>query len=375
VAPRPLILEALQNPERVTGYTTARWELLVRQLRAGNLLGSYGTRLREQGLMDAVPVDLRWHFDATATLCRRHVEAVRWEVSELQQWLGQRGIPVVLLKGSAYVVGGLQAGRGRLFFDVDILVPEHALEETEGVLRKAGWLTTHVNEYDQRYYRKWSHELPPMQHRLRGTVLDVHHTIVPPTARVRPDARKLLADAVPVDGLEEIYTLSPVDMLLHSAGHLFYNGELEQGLRDLVDLDNLITEFSQEAGFWERLLQRAQEQQLTQPLYYALRYCSAMLGSGIPEEVITRAQVAYGGHGKSLLDFCYRRALLPDHASCNDRWTALARWLLYVRAHYQRMPLYLLLPHLLYKGTLAKYREPGEPENAEQIERIFGHLK
>ena len=37
-------------------------------------------------------------------------------------------------------------------------------------------------------------------------------------------------------------------------------------------------------------------------------------------------------------------------AASADALTAAARWLLYVRAHYLRMPLHLLLPHLLRKS-------------------------
>ena len=39
---------------------------------------------------------------------------------------------MVLLKGSAYAAAGLRLRAGRLFGDVDILVPEEALGEVEG---------------------------------------------------------------------------------------------------------------------------------------------------------------------------------------------------------------------------------------------------
>ena len=45
-------------------------------------------------------------------------------------------------------------------------------------LMLAGYVTTHLDPYDQRYYRRWRHELPPMQHVKRLTVLDVHHNLV-----------------------------------------------------------------------------------------------------------------------------------------------------------------------------------------------------
>lgn len=367
---------SLKELKRVADYSQKDWELLLRQLRASNLTASFGERLRQTGLDEHIPANIRWHFAAIANVASRHRDAVLWEVSELQNTLGVRGIPVVLLKGAAYVAGGHQAGHGRLFFDIDILVPQHALGDVEEILGRHGWAATHLNDYDQRFYRDWSHELPPMQHRVRGTTLDIHHTIIPPTAKLKPDAGKLLADAVPIKGQEEIYTLAPVDMLLHSATHLFHDGELDHGLRDLVDLDNLMREFSERPGFWDTLLQRAEEQQLTRPLYYALHYCSILLGSDIPEAILERSRShAPAGLSRQWMDTLFLRALQPDHSTCNDGLTGFARWGLFVRSHYLRMPLRLLIPHLLYKATIAPYRERQEDKKAQQVQRIFGHLR
>ena len=60
-----------------------------------------------------------------------------------------------------------------------------------------------------------------------------------------------------------------------------------------------------------------------------------------------------------LIDALFSRALMPDHASCDDKFTPLARWLLYIRSHYLRMPLHLLIPHLLRKAI--KKRQAEKP--------------
>ena len=52
-------------------------------------------------------------------------------------------------------------------------------------------------------------------------------------------------------------------------------------------------------------------------------------------------------------------ALQPDHPSCDSRWTGLARWLLYVRSHALRMPMRLLVPHLLRKSWMQRF--PKKP--------------
>jgi hypothetical protein len=63
------------------------------------------------------------------------------------------------------------------------------------------------------------------------------------------------------------------------------------------------------------------------------------------------------------LDALFSRALLPDHDSCDDPLTGTARWLLYVRAHYLRMPLHLLLPHLLRKSFI----RPQESDDSKDF--------
>src|SRR5205085_11661497 len=126
------------------------------------------------------------------------------------------GIPLILLKGAAYVAAGLPAGRGRLFSDIDVLVPKPLLPEVESALMLAGWASHNHDAYDQRYYREWMHELPPMEHLRRGNAIDVHHAILPETARAHPDSGKLRAAARPVTGRPGVAVLAPADMVLHS---------------------------------------------------------------------------------------------------------------------------------------------------------------
>ena len=138
--------------------------------------------------------------------------------------LAPLGVPVVLLKGSAFVAAGLGAGVGRSIGDLDILVPHDALDAVEAALIRDGWEWVKDDPYDDAYYRRWMHELPPLIHRARDRMIDVHHTILPPTARITPDAAALIADSVALDNGLRI--LSPDDMLVHAAAHLFADGDL-----------------------------------------------------------------------------------------------------------------------------------------------------
>lgn len=66
--------------------------------------------------------------------------------------------------------------------------------------------------------------------------------------------RRYFQNAVELPGHKQLSFLSPEDML-HSAAHLFHEGGLENGLRDLFDLDN-VELFSATPGFTGRGLCR-----------------------------------------------------------------------------------------------------------------------
>lgn len=346
--PLPLLAQVLADPVRLNHLTLPEWDLVVRQGRRADLLARLWILLEGEGSRSLLAPEQ--HLFSSYRVAAKQAHVVRYEVEQIRQILTGIGQPLVLLKGAAYVMAALPAAKGRIFSDIDILVPKEKIEQIEEAMKCNEWEGTHHDEYDQRYYREWMHEIPPMRHLLRRTVIDIHHSILPETARLHPDPKKLLTDAVPVLGHENIYTLAPVDMILHSATHLFHEGELEHGLRDLVDLDALLRHFGVNDSFWEQLVERAAELDLRRPLFYALHYCVLMVNTPIPPFAMKAAAALGRPPAMVLMDALFGRALRPDHASCDDGFTPLARWLLYIRSHYLRMPFHLLIPHLLRKA-------------------------
>jgi hypothetical protein len=247
------------------------------------------------------------------------------------------------------VLSGLPFARGRIQSDVDILVPKSKLAAVESAMLKLGWIHVKLDKYDQRFYREWSHELPPLYHPFRGTVVDVHHNILPITGRLHPNPQKLLGAAQPIPGTPH-KRLCPTDMVLHACAHMFQDGELESGVRELADIDGLLRAFSATEGFWDQLLQRAREMQLHRPLFYGFRYAHQFLNTPIPPTILSDSR-AYAPPGPTvrMMDLLIRHALVPRHTAAAPSRTRSARWLLYVRAHWLRMPPLLLARHLLHQ--------------------------
>lgn len=348
----------MRASSQMEGASLSVWDHTLRLARSSNLIGRLATDAQDQGWLDSVPPQVRQHLVAAARLVAHQQQAIEWECRHLEVALKHLTIPVVLLKGAAYSMSKRHAAHGRLFGDIDLLVPRESLNAVEAALMLHGWSVGAIDPYDQRYYRQWMHELPPMSHIKRGTVVDVHHNILPLSARVVVDAPALIANAVPVQGTM-FRVLAPPDMVIHSAVHLFHEGQLRNGLRDLFDLDALLSEFAEtEAQFWPGLILRAQELRLSWPLALAMRYACEVLGTPVPPE-IAAAALRSAGIGRASLagfDAMYLRALTPDHASTRSLAVDLARASLFVRSHALRMPLRLLSYHLGRKLLLRLFK-------------------
>jgi hypothetical protein len=308
-----------------------------------------GAELESLGILDRVPERAAVQIAAELTLAEENARLIRWEVDRISRALRDVNTPLVLLKGAAYLLAGLPPAAGRLSSDVDIMVPKERLAEVESALLADGYEAVKLDPYDQRYYRTWMHELPPLCHRERQTTLDVHHTILPETGRLHPDPRALFESARSL--ANGVQVLAPADMVLHSAAHLFQDGDLDGGLRDLVDLDLLLRHFGADPTFWEGLVPRAVAQTLGRPLYYALRYCRALLDCPIPAAVEEKVR-SEGPFPpvRALMDRFALRAFAPDGWNGPSAATARARFFLYVRSHWLRMPPLLLARHLVRKS-------------------------
>ncbi len=358
----PLLLRTLRDPASALALRPLDWDLLLRQARRGLLLAKLAVLLKP--MLDQVPAGPRHHLKAALLTAARQAKLTHWEVSRIHAALAPLSVEPILLKGTAYLMAGLPASEGRVFGDVDVLVPKAQIGEIEAALLANGWqFPDDLDAYDERYYREWMHEIPPLTHRDRGSSLDVHHTILPPSARIQVDTAALFEDTRELPGQPGVRVLAPVTMVLHSATHLFHEGELDKGLRDLFDLDALLRDFGRDPAFWVALVPRARALGLGWPLFLALRYTVRWLGTPVPADVLQAAATdapAFQG----LLDACYDRALMPNHPSCNHAFTASARLALYVRSHWLRMPTGLLLQHLARKAWMRARPAPQAPAQA-----------
>lgn len=350
------MLDVILRPESALDLAPSSWASVLSAARHSSLLPRIALLLDDAGVTSRLPEGVREQFVAARPMALHHERCVRWEVSRIQTALQHLGTRIILLKGAAYVMAGLPAGRGRLASDVDILVPQGDLRAVEQSLLAAGWAPIKLDPYDQRFYRQWSHELPPLRHSRRRTVIDVHHNILPVSGRVRIDANRLLEWAVPVlePGVAStatgLWMLAPEDMMLHNAAHLFQDGDLGGSVRDLVDADALLRDFGARLpGFWDRLPRRARDLGLERSIFYVLRYARQLLATPVPAAV-DASLPAPPAMVLAVMDRLVARALLPVRGRHGSLGEETSRLLLYIRSHWLRMPPGQLAAHLTRKA-------------------------
>jgi hypothetical protein len=317
-----LLLRVLADPSTAARLTSAQWTGLIAIARAELLLGSLAHRLEGVEVPSKIAGILA---DARADAERGRAQAL-WETEMARRALAPLGIPVILLKGSAYAAAGLEAAEGRSIGDLDILVPRDSLDAVQQALLAAGWEWVKEDAYDDLYYRRWMHELPPLIHRERDRMIDVHHTILPLTARPKPDPSAMIDDSIALEG--GLRVLSPPDMIVHATAHLFADGDLAGGLRNLWDIHRLLEQFGEDG-----LQRRAKRHGLGGPVSRALRMRDAFFAGGrvhVSDRPFARRLLARNGWGQ---------ATRPA-----------TRLGFYVRSHWLRMPPLMLARHLWVKA-------------------------
>lgn len=348
-----LLLTALRQPASLLTLDPDGWDLLVRSARRAKLLATLQARLDAAGVLSQVDALPARHLDSAIAHYRFRRQKALSLLTALAPVVAGDAHPVVLLKGSAYVMQQMPLCAGRIFSDVDIMVPKTALDAVEKRLLQAGWSHTVRDAHDQRYYRDWSHELPPLAHPNHVLTLDVHHTILPVTGKVRIDAGQLLRDAIPLAD-SPWHVLDPADQFAHACLHLFQDSDCVDRLREIVDLDMLIRTHCQHASFWPRLRERcARNPGIGRTVWYGLRYCQALLDTPVPESVSEALNaLAPGGGVRRVMDHAIAQVMFGPHPDAHhDAASPFWAGVLKARAMHLRMPLHLLAYHAAVKLT------------------------
>ncbi|MDT0593624.1 nucleotidyltransferase family protein [Glaciecola petra] len=267
--------------------------------------------------------------------------------TQLADALLHSGIKVTLLKGAAYILGEKQNALGRLISDIDILVPKLKMPQLEAFLKDNGWQAVVLEDYDEKYYREWSHELPPYTHLESGVTLDIHHTLIPESSGKIINVDLLFENSTQMAA--NLFVPDNCHLVLHSAIHLLLNDDIEKGLRDCFDLHLLLTEIAKQdktTDLVELFIQSNCERELvillnllthlfdkdTQP------YCKLMSDKIAQLTPFEKIKVT-----------CLYHAIFPQSRYLENSTNSLARFYVYTSGHLSKMPLPKFIKHITYK--------------------------
>ncbi len=341
-------IDIFNNPVKSCILSTAQWSHLIFILRECDLLARYYYLSQQAGCFIDYPDKAKHHLTSAKVQADRQAKQARFEAYEIDKNLSAIDVRPIFLKGVAYTLRDCSASLGRIYSDMDILVDKKQLLNIERKLSFFGWFVKKTDDYDQKYYREWAHEIPPMQQASRGTVADIHHNLLPPISGKAPDIKLFTNNLYTTQA--GLLTLSKSAMVLHSIIHLFFNEEFSHGFRDLSDLHLLFTEEDNRSSFWEELLSLSKRANFEKELFYAVRYCTSITKTEFPAEFISAINKFNISHTRiKFIDFIFKNALQPLHPSFSTRSSKLALSLAMLRGHLLKMPLHILIYHSLHK--------------------------
>ncbi len=332
-------VDLLAGRREAAALAPREWDGVISVARAEAMLATLAHRLEGA---DLPPTVAALFADQRAAAAVARAQSL-WEAEMARRALASERIEFVLLKGTAYAAAGLSCAEGRQIGDLDLLVLVSDIGRAENELLEAGWEWVKSDPYDDAYYREHMHELPPLIHKARDRMIDVHHTILPRTHRVTPDPLIMMAESVETP--TGFRVLSPPAMACHCAAHLLADGDLQGGLRNLWDFHRLVTDFlTDDPDFYLSLIEEASTHGLADVVKRALRLSHRLYDTPL-KSYTWPLKLDY--HREPSDNLFIRRLL------ARDDWGGSTHFMLqqafYIRSHWLRMPPLMLSRHLWTK--------------------------
>jgi len=258
-------------PDAVTGTD---WSAIER------LLGVRGLTATVAPVVETcdVPPAFRQHVVEQARLLRDRSTLFWMETSRVLAELERRRLDAIMLKGPALARTVYPTPDQRLSFDLDLLVPRDALDDSCEALTRLGYRPAatgrHVSFYEDHHF----HLI--LQHP-SGAVVELHWDLSRPRNYVRFDLAGFAqrARTIEIDGIA-IRVPSNADQLLHAACQGLWHGFTD--LRRVLDAALLIRAG---VGRAELLVETARRQGMSTPLWLLLDLQRKLIGVETPREL------------------------------------------------------------------------------------------
>lgn len=346
-----LISSLISDPLVVNSFQADDWNQLVSQARFHDLIPFIRQLMLENKLLDTLPVELIDLMAGYQVRLEYQQKLFQWESTKLAALAQSVDYPVIILKGAAYLFDHLSTFQSREFADIDILVAADNFKHFESLLLDNKWEFRTLNDYDDHYYREWSHASPPMINLDSGIELDLHHSISSPISDTKINTSNLMT------GIQEInntpfYRLSDIDLVLHCANHFIYFDDLKGRVKDLIFIHYFILDQQNKDQLWLLLQRRAEELGLTSTFIYMALLLKTVLQHPIPKQTENRLNLNNPGTLKKLVVWLLKNCITPSKAETIE--LKIYNLLLIVRYQWSRYPIHILMTHLWKKHVVKR---------------------
>lgn len=336
--------------------TPADWTSLVSEARQHALLGSIYFLLQDVNLLELVPTAVLSHLTTGFHYAEKQKITLLKELLELESVFASVEFPCILVKGVGYRLAGLPFSRGRVFSDIDLLIPHDNFPQALSLLTDAGYLESGMSDYDRRYYIEWSHQHPPLTHFLRGANIDLHHHIFPVSSTSGLAIKPMFDNAIRLSGSSFSVPSTPF-LFVHAAVHLFYQEETHKLVKDLCDLKQLYEACMQTYNA-EQLVSAANDMHAEAAVFYALDTLRWLFKLNIDAEILNNLAKHSSTYRRWQMQFLLKHLLNKTTIS----FFAHIAW--FIRGHLLKMGVGTLIYHSMAKFW--EYRKIRKMQSQEQ---------
>jgi acetolactate synthase small subunit len=342
-----VISTVLLEPKRALRLDLDTWQSVILVLREEKLLATLYHLSLEKAVFEQYPEFAQRHLYSASMYARRQSKQIFYEALLLQELLEKNGITPIFLKGANYTLRSSSNSQGRICSDIDVLVKVEELDSCESLLLSQNWKSEKLTQYDDRYYRQWAHEIPPLIHPFRGTVIDIHHNLYLPISGRSPKIELFINELEFT--ADNFAVLKIPQTVMHSIIHLFMNESFSSGMRDLFDIYRLIKEHGDEY-FWNELIVLARQSNFLVELQYCLVALETIFSFDVPEYMsIALHENQLSWTQKIWAKHIFANAILPQHPLISLNRQHFASSIAYFRGHWVKMPKSVLAKHFVEK--------------------------
>ncbi len=289
-----------------------RWDRIVEKAQWHKLGGLAFSHLRGPEYVHQVPGgaldNLKGQY--LRNIARRMY--YRAELGRVLVALGERGIPVIVLKGAALVETVYTDPGVRPMADLDLLVPDALAHDAQALVSSLGYRPGGSPE-DREDTSRLHRHLPVLIGVEKPVVIEVHRHIVRLDSPLHFDIEgfwRRAQDATIAD--VRVKVLGTEDLLLHLSLNFFLDRRFHSlaALGQLCDIAETVRCF-QDVIDWPGLVERALQDQLAGPMGVPLFLANNLLDAPVPVSVFQRLW-PMGFSGPEMTRFVLRRVLSSD---------------------------------------------------------------